>query len=254
MKQWRCKICGYEHQGDVPPAACPLCGVGPEEFELIGLSAGEISSPGKRWKCTVCDYLHHGEEPPKTCPLCGVGPERFVLLAAATAALDAASVRTADAASARAAAAQLSYGLYVITACREGSINGQCANTVVQVTDTPLCIALGINKNNLTHEYMMASGHVVVSLLGREHFDMVRRFGYQSGRKVDKFAALEYVRAQNGCPIPQGCIAYLEAVLLPDKMVDVGTHTLFVAQVTAGRVLSDEAPLTYAEYRNLNKK
>lgn len=35
MKKWVCKVCGYEHEGDTPPEVCPLCGVGPEDFEEI---------------------------------------------------------------------------------------------------------------------------------------------------------------------------------------------------------------------------
>ena len=34
-KTWRCTVCGYEHQGDEPPDECPVCGVGPELFELV---------------------------------------------------------------------------------------------------------------------------------------------------------------------------------------------------------------------------
>lgn len=32
---WRCMVCGYIHEGDAPPERCPLCGVGPEEFEPV---------------------------------------------------------------------------------------------------------------------------------------------------------------------------------------------------------------------------
>jgi len=35
MKKWICKPCGYIHEGDHPPDECPLCGVGPEEFEEV---------------------------------------------------------------------------------------------------------------------------------------------------------------------------------------------------------------------------
>lgn len=33
--KWRCKVCDYIHEGDNPPDVCPVCGVGPEEFEKI---------------------------------------------------------------------------------------------------------------------------------------------------------------------------------------------------------------------------
>ena len=62
MKKWRCKVCGYIHEGETPPDVCPVCGVGPEEFELM--EAVTAPAKPKRWKCTVCDYIHEGDEPP----------------------------------------------------------------------------------------------------------------------------------------------------------------------------------------------
>jgi len=35
MKKWKCVVCGYVHEGDTPPEVCPLCGVGPEDFEEV---------------------------------------------------------------------------------------------------------------------------------------------------------------------------------------------------------------------------
>ena len=35
MKKWICNVCGYVHEGEQPPEQCPLCGVGPEEFEEV---------------------------------------------------------------------------------------------------------------------------------------------------------------------------------------------------------------------------
>lgn len=35
MKTWRCTVCGYLHQGELPPEACPLCHAPAEKFELV---------------------------------------------------------------------------------------------------------------------------------------------------------------------------------------------------------------------------
>ena len=32
MSKWVCKVCGYVHEGDIPPEECPICGVGATEF------------------------------------------------------------------------------------------------------------------------------------------------------------------------------------------------------------------------------
>ena len=251
MRKWVCDVCGYIHEGDKPPAECPICGVGPEQFSLVNEQQPSSIEPEKRWKCDVCDYVHVGEHPPEVCPLCGVGREHFHLLTGSTQALTIAAIQSANQSTANAALDLISYGLYVVTSIKDGKLNGQTANSVLQLTSQPPQIAVCINKRNLTHEYIEASGKFTVSILANEHIDLVKTFGYQSGRTIDKFAAVEYILGQNGCPILKNCLAYLEAEVIPDKVVDVGTHTIFVAKVTSGQTAASQDPLTYAHYRKV---
>ncbi len=248
MKKWVCKVCGYVHEGDGPPEVCPVCGVGPEEFVLQGEE--RQAAPGRRWKCKVCDYIHVGAEPPEVCPVCGVGREEFILLADEAAELTAEALLTTDEATINAALDAVSYGLYVVSAVKDGRINGQTANAVFQVTATPPQIAVCLNKNNLTTEFVLASGRFAVSILAQDQSDVVRTFGYRSGRTVDKFAAVQYLPGKNGCPVLKKCLGYLEAEVLADKTVDVGTHMLFVARVTAGKLAAKSEALTYAFFRS----
>lgn len=248
MKKWRCNVCGYIHEGDQPPAECPICGVGPEDF-AIEQEAAKPPVAVKRWKCTVCDYVHEGDQPPDKCPLCGVGAELFVLLLDETVQLTRAAVADASQETANSALDKISYGLYIVTSIKDNKFNGQCCNTVFQVTSKPLRISICLNKNNLTHEYVMASGLFAVSMLSSDQTDAVHRFGYKSGRDTDKFAGVDYIAGQNGCPILTNCLAYVEAKILPDKTVDVGSHTLFIADVTAGRTVANAEALTYSLYR-----
>lgn len=32
MKKFRCKVCGYIHEGEEAPERCPLCGASKEKF------------------------------------------------------------------------------------------------------------------------------------------------------------------------------------------------------------------------------
>lgn len=73
MKKWKCSVCGYNHEGDTPPEACPLCKAPAENFDEV---VEEVSS--RRWKCTICGYIHDGEAPPEECPICKAGPDKFV--------------------------------------------------------------------------------------------------------------------------------------------------------------------------------
>ena len=35
MKKWVCSVCGYVHEGDVPPEKCPVCKVPAEKFNEV---------------------------------------------------------------------------------------------------------------------------------------------------------------------------------------------------------------------------
>ncbi|MEG2684755.1 MAG: FAD-dependent oxidoreductase [Erysipelotrichaceae bacterium] len=87
MKKWKCIICGAIVEGDTPPVACPVCGVGPELFEeVIEEAISEVTfstanSSSKAWKCIICGAIVEGETTPSICPVCGVGSEMFELVA-----------------------------------------------------------------------------------------------------------------------------------------------------------------------------
>ncbi len=62
----------------------------------------------------------------------------------------------------------ISYGIYVISSRKGDRINGQIANTVVQVSSEPPIISVCINKGNLTHEYIEDSGVFTASILAQD--------------------------------------------------------------------------------------
>lgn len=35
MKEWRCTVCGYIHEGSEPPRTCPICGADKSKFVLV---------------------------------------------------------------------------------------------------------------------------------------------------------------------------------------------------------------------------
>lgn len=215
----------------------------------------------KKWRCTVCGYIHEGPTPPDVCPVCGVGPEMFEeAVEDATDAVKNESVAPEKAAWQLAgnedqadvfkpASFNFSYGLFIITSLKNGKINGQAANTAFQITDNPLRVAIGINKNNLTNEYIRSSGVFTVNILGQQGHDMVRNFGFRSGRDADKFADVKYITDKTGAPIINDCIAYLECRVIPEMTIDVGTHNLFIGEVVAGKQKGNLDPMTYAYYR-----
>lgn len=146
---------------------------------------------------------------------------------------------------------KITYGLFVLTAREDGEDNGCMINTVMQQTSTPLTISVTVNKANKTHDMIMATGLFnVSSLTVKTPFDVIKNFGMQSGKNVDKFAAFSNVaKADNGVKyITDFTNAFLSAKVV--KMVDLGTHTWFLAEVTEAETLSNEESLTYGYYQS----
>ena len=80
----------------------------------------------------------------------------------------------------------LSYGMYIVSTNKDNLLNGQIANTVFQITSEPQTIAISINKQNLTHEFLEASLHFCVSILDEETpLTFIGKLGFKSGRKED---------------------------------------------------------------------
>lgn len=143
---------------------------------------------------------------------------------------------------------RLSYGLFVVTAREGDKDNGCITNTVMQATDSPLRITVTVNKNNYTHGMIQRTGLLNVSVLSEKaSFDIFKHWGFQSGKDVDKAVGVTLSRADNGLVyISEGVGAVLSARVVQE--VDLGTHTLFVADVTDAFCLDDTPSATYAYY------
>ena len=144
---------------------------------------------------------------------------------------------------------KLTYGLFVITATDGEKQNGCIVNTVSMLTDEPKRIVVFVNKANYTEELLRKTGVFNVSVLTESTpFDTFKQFGFQSGRDVDKFAGAAYPKTENGLYyLPKHTNAVLSAKVT--DALDYGTHTLFVAEVTEAKTLSDERSVTYEYYQ-----
>lgn len=144
---------------------------------------------------------------------------------------------------------KLTYGLFILTAKEGEKDNGCIVNTVTQVTTEPNRITVAVNKKNYTHDMIKRTGIFNVSVLTEgSKFDTYKHWGFQSGANVDKLEEISFQRAENGIVyIADECNAYLSAKVVSET--DLGTHTLFLADVTDGCALSDEESVTYSYYQ-----
>ncbi|MBQ2749629.1 MAG: flavin reductase [Clostridia bacterium] len=147
----------------------------------------------------------------------------------------------------------MSYGLFVITS-KDSSDNGCIANTCVQVGAAPTQLAISCQMGNLTREIIEKTGVFNVSVLTDDvPYETITHFGFQSGRDVDKFADSSATRrSHNG-------LLYLTdhtKAMFSCKVIsktDLGSHMMFVGEVTESKVLGEGTPCTYAHYHKAIK-
>ena len=145
---------------------------------------------------------------------------------------------------------KIGYGLYVVTSNDGKKDNGLIVNTVSQVTNTPNRIAVTVNKQNYSHHIIMQTGIMNVNCLSTDApFSIFEKFGFASGRNVDKFADCDPLRSDNGLIFLKRYInAFMS--LKVEQYVDLDTHGMFICSVTEARVISDGETMTYTYYQN----
>ncbi|MDO4544342.1 MAG: flavin reductase [Clostridia bacterium] len=144
---------------------------------------------------------------------------------------------------------KLSYGLFVLTSKTPTGYNGCIINTAQQITDSPKRISLCVNRSSYTNELIKRSGVFSLSVLSESApFSLFQRFGFQSGRNVDKFEGFDaFTLGENGLPyLGSNATALFSGRV--ESSIDFETHTLFVAEVTEARQLSNDNSMTYDYY------
>ena len=142
----------------------------------------------------------------------------------------------------------LTYGMYIVSTDLEGKLNGQIANTVMQITSEPICVA-----TCLTTEMIAKSGRFSVAVLELEvPMTFIGQFGFKSGRDIDKFANVKYSLAEAGTPlIEEWSVAAFDAKVT--KTVEMPSHMLFIGEVQESVCFKEAPLLTYSDYHKIKK-
>ncbi len=150
----------------------------------------------------------------------------------------------------------LSYGLYILTAKGEEKDGGCVVNTVMQICDNPIVGVVSINKSNYTHDLVMETGKMNISILTEDvKMSIFERFGFQSGKNVNKFEGFESVdRAINGIYyLTDFTNGYISCEVV--EHIDFISHTLFKIKMVDGQVFNNNKSVTYDYYhKNIKPK
>lgn len=142
----------------------------------------------------------------------------------------------------------IEYGLFVVTSNDGKKDNGLIVNTVTQVTNIPNRIAVTINKDNYSHHIIKQTGKMNVNCLSEDApFSVFERFGFSSGRNVDKFDGFAFQRSDNGLAFLDRYINSFMSLTVVDY-VDLDTHGMFICSIDEARVINDRESMTYTYY------
>lgn len=148
---------------------------------------------------------------------------------------------------------KFSSGLYVVAAANGDEVGACMINTGMQLTSEPLQVQVVINKQNHTESVVRAAGSFSLAMVSvKTDMMFVGRFGFRSSVDYDKFEGIPCEHTSLGDPYTtESTCAMLGCKVV--QTLDVGTHTLFVGEVVDAKVLSDDAPMTYAYYHTVLK-
>lgn len=194
------------------------------------------------WKCTFCGHKEYSKHPPVSCVKCAGEANRFIMVPPPDKALNQPAVIYPI------GMPTLNSILYLVGSTQGGQVNAMCCSSVTPVTYHPMRVAVAVNKNNLTYDFIKVSGVFSLCLLGLGHKQMAHHFGRNSGRNINKFEKYSQKPGKTGSPIIDGCLGYFECEVDHRATMDLDTHTLFVARVVDAFVESNEPPLTYRDY------
>lgn len=143
----------------------------------------------------------------------------------------------------------ISYGLFLLGSQHDGKINACITNTCMQVASDPVRLAISVLNQNYTCDLIKKSGLFCLSILDKtSQFELFKHFGYQSGKNIDKFADWEFKTDKNGCPyITKNSCSFISCKVV--SQTDLGTHTLFIAEIQDAQITSQNVPVTYNDYQ-----
>ncbi|MFH2096652.1 MAG: flavin reductase [Bacteroidota bacterium] len=148
----------------------------------------------------------------------------------------------------------ISYGMFIVSSGNKDRGNGYIANTFFQITSEPASFALSCSKNNFSAEMIRKTGSFAVSVLHKEaSSELLGRFGYSSGRNMDKLKDMQVKYGLTGVPVVlNDAIAFIECKLT--NAYDAGSHYIFIGELVHAEMIDgSKEPMTYRYYREVKK-
>ncbi len=144
---------------------------------------------------------------------------------------------------------RLSGGLYIITAAKGEVNSAMLASWVSQASFEPLGLTIAVAKDRAIEALMQVDDTFVLNVLAEDNYQkLMRHFLQRFAPGADRFAGVETQTANNGSPILNAALAYLECQVA--SRMELSDHWIIYSTVQTGRV-SDLDALPAVHHRKV---
>jgi len=136
----------------------------------------------------------------------------------------------------------LSQGVYVVGVGKGSETNAFTAAWVMQVSFTPVLLAISINPEHRSYRVLKKNGVCSVNVLSQQQMSLAEHFGRSD--LEDKMARGTWTTAVTGAPVLQESLAYFDCKVSHE--VVAGDHQLVICEVMEARQLNAGRPMLYS--------
>ena len=139
---------------------------------------------------------------------------------------------------------KITQGMYVLTTKGGGCI----VDSVSQISsgENPL-ISVSVMKQNYTNELLKNNKKFAVSILSKDvNPDIIKTFGFNSARDINKFEKIETTQVEE-LNIINDSLGYMICEIV--DFIENDTHTLFIGKIIEADVFREKEAMSYTYYQ-----
>ena len=147
----------------------------------------------------------------------------------------------------------LPYGLYVVGSRAGERRNLMTLNFATQIAFEPKLVAIGVEREALTHELIAEGGCFALCTIDREDRAIVRKFTKPVDLDLGAMTmnGFGFHDGRTGAPVLDQAVAFLDCTVR--QAVEAGSHTLFVGEIVeAGFQRPEDTPVLRMEDTRMN--
>lgn len=146
----------------------------------------------------------------------------------------------------RAAMANLSAAVSVITTDGPLGRAGMTVSAVCAVTDAPPTMLVCVNRSTRSHDVLLANGRICVNVLGTGHEALATRFA-GAAPPAERFTEGAWELDTDGVPVLRGALASVVGRIVADRAQ--GSHSVLFVEIDKVTTEEDGGALVYFQRR-----